>query len=90
MLVRHLTSRSLNFLSKMRFSGGHHEKVYDWRDDTSVNEGYEQDSREVGLKDAHDYHFPYTAKAPEWILSAPTNYNHKDLTQIPAKSTRVV
>lgn len=49
----------------MRFSGGHdNHKVYDWRDDPSVNESYEQDIRQVNVTDPMDYHFPHTAKAP--------------------------
>ncbi len=41
MITRHLNFKALNYLSKMRFSGGHdHHKVYDWRDDPSVNESY--------------------------------------------------
>lgn len=35
-----------------------------------------------------DYHFPHTAKAPAWILSAPATYNQRDLTQVPGNSTR--
>ena len=90
MITRTLNFRALRFLPRMRFSGGDHHKVYDWRDDTSVNEGFEQDSREVGLVDPLDYHFPHTAKASEWILSAPADFNNKDLTQNIKNSTRIV
>ena len=88
MIARHLNFRALNLVSKMRFSGGHHDKVYDWRDDPSVNESYEQDVRQIGIKDPHDYHFPHTAKTPEWMYSAPSDYNQKDLSQNLKESTR--
>lgn len=46
MITRHLRLKTLNYFAKMRFSGGHdHHAVYDWRDDTKVNESYEQDPR---------------------------------------------
>ena len=35
-----------------------------------------------------DYHFPHTAKPSQWILSAPANYNQKDLSQISRESER--
>lgn len=82
MITRHFRLRGLQYMARMRFSGGHdHHAVYDWRDDPSVNESYEQDPRQVGLKDCMDYHFPHTAKVPEWVYSSPANYNQKDLTQ---------
>lgn len=88
MITRHFNFKALRYLSRMRFSGGHHEKVYDWRDDPTVNESYEQDIRQIGLKDAHDYHFPHTAKPSEWIYSASPSYNQKDLTQNIRECTR--
>lgn len=82
MITRHFRLRGLQYMARMRFSVGHdHHAVYDWRDDPSVNESYEQDPRQVGLKDCMEYHFPHTAKVPQWVYSAPANYNHKDLTQ---------
>ena len=65
MITRHFNFKALNYITKMRFSGGHHHhKVYDWRDDPSVNESYEQDLRQINVTDPMDYHFPHTAKAP--------------------------
>ena len=65
MITKHLNFKAFNLITKMRFSGGHdHHKVYDWRDDPSVNHSYEQDVRQIGLTDPHDYHFPHTAKTP--------------------------
>jgi hypothetical protein len=41
MITRHFNLRAINYLSKFKFSGGHHhEHVYDWRDDPKANESY--------------------------------------------------
>lgn len=81
MITKHFNLKALQYAAKMKFSGGHHhEKVYDWRDDTSVNTSYEQDAAQIGLTDPKDYTFPHTAHAHTWHYSAPENYNPKDLT----------
>jgi hypothetical protein len=80
MLTRHINLRSLQYVSKMRF-GGHHARPYDWRDDPSVNTSYEQDPRSIGIKDPMDYSFPHKAKGRDWILSAPEDYDPKDISQ---------
>jgi hypothetical protein len=92
MITRHFNLRALNYLTKFRFSGGHHhhEKVYDWRDDPSANHSYEHDFRLVGTKDPMEYTFPHTATAPAWIYSSPDKYNQKDLSQNSTQSSRVI
>jgi hypothetical protein len=72
MITRHINLRALQYVAKMRFGGGHHHHhVYDWRDDPKANESYEQDHRQIGIKDPMDYSFPHTAEAPKWLYSAP-------------------
>jgi hypothetical protein len=54
MLVNRLTHRMLLQTKLfMRFSGGHHETVYDWRDDHAKNIDLYDDPRMVGVRPAH-------------------------------------
>ena len=50
MIVKKLTHRMfINSKIMMRFSGGYHEKVYDWRDDLSKNLDMYEDPRMIGV-----------------------------------------
>jgi hypothetical protein len=53
MITRHLNFKSVAKVAKFYFSGGHHPKVYDWRDDHEANTSYEIDYRNINQKDPH-------------------------------------
>ena len=56
----------------MRFGGGGHHHVYDWRDDHVANPDYEQNVRMIGVKSAETYVFPHKATEPAtFTLSHP-------------------
>ena len=62
------------------FSGGHHAKPFDWRDDHALNTSYEQDPRKIGIPDAREYEYPFKEAAPDPImLDYPQQYNPKNL-----------
>lgn len=72
----------------MKFSGGHHEPVYDWRDDLTKNPDFYDDPRAIGVRDANTYTTPYsTDKKLEWGYSHPAEYNQKDLATNMVTST---
>jgi hypothetical protein len=73
-------ARTLTKLSRATFSGGHHEKPFDWRDDHALNPYYELDPRMVGTQDPFTYSYPYEGKSRAYSSPWPTNYNAKDLT----------
>lgn len=81
MLLNIITKRmTLSAKMTMKFSGGHHHHVYDWRDDHTKNPDLFDDPRTVNIQPAEEYTFPYSAKPQTWILSHPENYNPKDLS----------
>ncbi len=49
----------------MKCFGGHHHKVYDWRDDPKVNTELVEDIRDRGW-DPSTYTFPYSAAHDNW------------------------
>ena len=53
MITKHLRFKGLANVARFYFSGGHHPKVYDWRDDHNANTSFEMDSRNVTTKDPH-------------------------------------
>jgi hypothetical protein len=62
MLSRVAQRAFTNALSKAPrafFSGGHHVKPYDWRDDHALNPYYEQDPRTLGCQDPSTYSYPH-------------------------------
>jgi hypothetical protein len=82
-MLRILGKRGLPFLLKtprFAFSGAHHAKPYDWRDDHALNPYFEQDPRSVGTPNPYEYAQPYEAPAEVSIPSFPAQYNAKDLT----------
>ena len=65
----------------MKFGGGHHHKVYDWRDDHNANPDFVRDPRAIGVKPSEDYSYPYKAdKAETWSFSHPETYDQKNLS----------
>lgn len=62
------------------FSGGHHHKPYDWRDDHALNPYYELDPRAVGTPNPYEYAQPYEAEPEKRIPTFPDEYNPKDLS----------
>lgn len=46
----------------MRFGGGGHHKVYDWREDHLANPDYIQDPRMIGVKPSQEYQYPYKSE----------------------------
>jgi hypothetical protein len=62
------------------FSGGHHQKPFDWRDDHSLNPYYELDPRMAGTQDPFSYSYPYEGKTRQYYSPWPSNYNPKDLS----------
>jgi len=81
MIVNKLASQMLlQTRVLMKFSGGHHHHVYDWRDDHAKNPDLYVDERMFGVKPASEYEFPYKADKPlTWRYSHPEDYNQKDL-----------
>ncbi len=75
-------SRKLGLSAQLRykFSGGHHAKPYDWRDDHALNPFYESDPRTVGTPDPHSYAQPFEHDPVPYISAYPTVYNPKDLS----------
>ncbi|CAM6006534.1 unnamed protein product [Sphagnum balticum] len=63
------------------FSGGHHAKPFDWRDDHDLNPNFSRDPRRIGCKDPYSYSYPHEQDADPWESIFPQNYNPKDLTQ---------
>lgn len=43
----------------MKFSGGHHHQVYDWRDDHAQNPDFYEDPRMIGVRRADTFVTPY-------------------------------
>lgn len=82
MIVNKLASRMLiQTRIMMKFSGGHHHHVYDWRDDHAQNPDFYDDPRMVGIRSAQEYVTPYKEDKPlTWDYSHPDSYNQKDLT----------
>lgn len=82
MIVNKLASRALiQTRIMMKFSGGHHAPVYDWRDDHTQNPDFYEDPRMVGVRSAHEFVTPYQADKPlTWDYAHPETYNPKDLT----------
>lgn len=67
----------------MKFSGGHHHQVYDWRDDHAQNPDFFEDPRMIGVRKADTFVTPYKEEESERLTyrySHPSNYNPKDLT----------
>jgi len=79
-ITRSTLPRSLNKLAFASFSGGHHAKPYDWRDDHALNPFYEQDPRTLGCQDGHTFSFPHEADHLIAETPFPDSYNPKDLT----------
>jgi hypothetical protein len=84
-MIKILGRRSLPFLLKPQrfaFSGGHHPKPYDWRDDHALNPYYEADPRTLSTPNPYEYAQPYEAKPDTLFPSFPSwsKYNPKDLT----------
>lgn len=82
MLVNKLAHKMLlNTKIFMRFSGGHHEVVYDWRDDQTKNPDFYQDPRMIGCKSGHEYVTPFvTDQKLTYTYSHPAEYDQKNLT----------
>lgn len=60
MLVNKLSQRMLlQTRILMRFSGGHHHVVYDWRDDVTKNPDFFEDPRRIGCENPREYTTPY-------------------------------
>jgi hypothetical protein len=70
----------LNFRNLAFFSGGHHSKPFDWRDDYDLNPNYQRDPRRMGVPDPYSYSYPHEADPPQRIIPF-ANYDPKDLTQ---------
>lgn len=43
----------------MKFSGGHHHQVYDWRDDHAQNPDFYEDPRMIGVRRGDTFVTPY-------------------------------
>lgn len=80
LLTRRAARSALTCLLKAPFSGGHHPKAYDWRDDHSLNPYFEQDPRTLGVQDPFTYAFPFEAELAKPETPFPDNYNPKDLS----------
>lgn len=65
---------------RFAFSGGHHHKPYDWRDDHALNPFYEEDPRRMGIPDSYAYNQPYDGPANQYTSPFAPEYNPKDLT----------
>ena len=59
LISRRAARSALTSLLKAPFSGGHHAKPYDWRDDHALNPYFEQDPRTLGVQDPFTYAFPF-------------------------------
>lgn len=82
-MMKLLRKRGLPLLLKTprySFSGGHHAKPYDWRDDHALNPFYEADPRTLGNPDPYEYAQPYEAEPSRTLPSFAPEYNPKDLT----------
>jgi hypothetical protein len=79
-LARRTLPFSLKKVVSFRFSGGHHAKPYDWRDDHALNPFFEADPKTIGCKDPGEYEYPHVAEAEKAIKVYPDEYNPKDLT----------
>ena len=79
-ITQRALAKSLTKLPCAYFSGGHHEKPFDWRDDHALNPYYELDPRQVGTQDPFTYSYPFEGKPTVYSSPWPTNYNPKDLT----------
>lgn len=82
-MLRILGKRGLSFVTKtprFAFSGGHHHKPYDWRDDHALNPFYEQDPRALGTPNSYEYGQPFEAELVLAPSSFSPEYNPKDLT----------
>lgn len=53
MITKFLNFKGLTNVARFCFSGGHHHKVYDWRDDHEANKDYELDPKHFNTKDPH-------------------------------------
>jgi hypothetical protein len=78
-LIKRGLVRPLHF-QKAAFSGGHHHKPFDWRDDHTLNPYYEVDPRAVGTPDPYSYGQPFEAEEVVPGTPFPNSYNPKDLT----------
>lgn len=67
-------------LQRFAFSGGHHQKPYDWRDDHALNPFYEEDPRRTGIPDSYAYNQPYDGPSFQYLSPFSPEYNPKDLT----------
>jgi len=83
-MISIVAKRSLPFALRMittaSFSGGHHAKPYDWRDDHALNPFFEADPKTIGCRDPAEYEYPHVAETPKGIQVYPAEYNPKDLT----------
>lgn len=71
---------ALTLRSRYCFSGGHHHKAYDWRDDYDLNPNYQRDPRRLGCVDPYTYSYPHEGPQVQTDIVFPSNYNPKDLT----------
>jgi hypothetical protein len=65
---------------RFAFSGAHHPKPFDWRDDHALNPYYEIDPRALGVPNSYEYAQPFESKPHILPSSFPAEYNAKDLT----------
>jgi hypothetical protein len=65
---------------RFAFSGGHHHKPYDWRDDHALNPFYEADPKSLGIPNSYEYGQPFHSEVEKTMIVFPDNYNPKDLT----------
>ena len=83
-MIRALATKGLRFpthLQRFAFSGGHHAKPYDWRDDHALNPYFEEDPRKTGVPNPYEYAQPFQSPPNAYESAFPADYNPKDLTQ---------
>lgn len=71
LIARRGLSLSLNKSLKAYFSGGHHAKPYDWRDDHALNPFFEADPKTVGSPNPAEYEYPFVGEAPKALKVYP-------------------
>jgi hypothetical protein len=82
-MIKILGKRGLSFVlntQRFAFSGAHHAKPYDWRDDHALNPYFEQDPRSLGMPNPYEYSQPFEAHPDPLFPSFDPQYNAKDLT----------
>jgi hypothetical protein len=73
-MLKILGKRGLPFMlrtPRFAFSGGHHAKPFDWRDDHALNPYFEQDPRSLGIPNPYEYAQPFEAAPKAPISSFP-------------------